>query len=89
MFKIVILGKKKILAVLNEQDEEGYVLCVHNQSCDSHMILIRVLFRCTPLHYSAAYNFLDFIEDFLELGSVVDVEDNKGYINRFITCNLF
>ena len=44
-------------------------------SHDSHVTLSH---RCTPLHYAAAYNFLDFIEDFMELGAVVDVEDSKG-----------
>ena len=41
--------------------------------------------RCTALHYCAAYNFLDFIEDFLELGAVVDVEDNKGNLTNEIS----
>ena len=50
------------------------------QSRDNHMIN-----RCTALHYCAAYNFLDFIEDFLELGAVVDVEDNKGNLTNEIS----
>ena len=42
--------------------------------------------RCTPLHYCAAYNFLDFIEEFIEIGAVVDIEDHKGWTNPLIRC---
>lgn len=42
------------------------------------------LCRCTALHYSACYNFLDFIEEFVEIGASVNAVDNKGMINTCI-----
>ena len=37
-----------------------------------------IFFRYTPLHYSAAYNFLDFLEEFIENGATIDIGDQKG-----------
>ena len=37
---------------------------------------------CTALHYSAGFNFLDFIEEFLEAGAVINIEDNRGTKQR-------
>ena len=45
-------------------------------------------FRYTPLHYSAAYNFLDFLEEFIENGATIDIGDQKGARVYFLHSDL-
>lgn len=35
--------------------------------------------RQTVIHFCAAQNFVEFLQDLAELGASIDLADNKGY----------